>query len=1592
MLVKIKLLQKLAIIFVVTLLLTACGGGSGSGDDPNAEIKITSEAKVTAVVGTTYSYDIAVLEETGLKFELLEAPEGMMIDPESGLISWTPTADQAGSQEVRVKVSSVDDPDVSASQEFTVSVNVKTPANIDPQITSAASNSAKVNELYTYSVEATDENSGDVLTYSLEQFPEGMSIDAATGIITWIPSSQQDGLQAIVSIKVIDGNDGSDIQNYIINVQDEPVTVVNNAPVISPIANTEAKANENFSFSVIASDPNNDSLTYSLTQAPTGMSIDSNGIIKWVPSEDHVGVSGNTVTVKVSDSGSPILFDSEEFTINVKSTIVAPENNNPIAVNDSASVNEDEVLRLFSADLLGNDKDDDVNDVLSIISVIESSVTHGTVKLLNGGVEYTPELNFSGEAAFGYKVSDGNGGVATAEVNVNVVAKNDAPNAADDIISATEDTPLIIKASELLANDTDVDASDILSISNVSPNDDVHGTIDMNGSEITYTPEADFSGAASFSYTINDGNLGTSTAKVVVNVSSANDNPVAVQDNIQLDEDTEILISLTDLLSNDTDLENDSLNVISVTKVDETHGAVALNETGVLYTPAADFSGEATFQYTIADGNGGEAIGEVVANVLPINDAPTISGIPSTIAGVGNPYRFEPVPGDVDGLDDIASYSINIDPSEFGFTFDTATGVLSGTPTSAQSGSTIATGIVISVEDLAGETASLAAFDISVSEQPVQPVIFPPNGRFTNDVVVTIDPPQGQAGTIYYTTNATDPGPNNVDALVYSGMITFTEDTELRARFFDGNGIGSDLAIANYKVSPTAGGRLGAYYSDRESTSVDLSAKGIIDWAHWGADDIYSYNHKAGVEPQIGEISYLVSDVSRIEESTTQNLQPALHFPNSSYSYSWSDGVPAASNDSTSGTYIELKGDGYSLSLPASTMPRRLYLYLAAVQSIGKISATLNDGSAAPYVDSIDSALSSTGIAQKVVVITFAAATDDQTLTIKYTLSHKHNPAGGNISMRAAAMTAPFDARPFVAKPVLDSAPGTYTDLTSVTMSSATNGAKIYYTLDGSEPTDESNEYDAPFDVNTTTVIKARAYNAGFEPSDVVTAQYTINPSQGGELTAFFTPHMNAVDLTTEGDADWMHLGFGDLNGINRKTNVSEQLTYSIVGAGIQKGFSFSSTDKVFSWTDGAPEAVVAETTSGIFIEQLDSGFRITAPADATKRNLNIYLGAFDAKGKVTVSLSDGSVADAIGFLDSPGLKSNQYLAVEYSSFSESATVTVEYILDTKYGDFGNVAIQAATLSGVSKVSTPVISPGGDVLFGNEAISIASATAGATVYYTLDGNDPTTSDFEYTGPFSLPASVDPVTVKAIAVKSGLINSSFALAEYTVDSTTGCNASPTTIMPLGDSITAGTMGVGIPADGFRVGYREELYNDLNNAGYSFDFVGGLVDGDLANPSMDADHEGHGGFKASEVSLNVESWLAANPSDYVLLHIGTNDLFDGVTPSDAAASVAAVLRAINTVSPNTRIVLARIINTKGDTTDQGITTEFNTKIAAIAEEQIAQGSRITVVDMESALNYTNDMFNELHPNEAGYSKIEGVWFNALDTLLPTPVSCP
>jgi lysophospholipase L1-like esterase len=190
--------------------------------------------------------------------------------------------------------------------------------------------------------------------------------------------------------------------------------------------------------------------------------------------------------------------------------------------------------------------------------------------------------------------------------------------------------------------------------------------------------------------------------------------------------------------------------------------------------------------------------------------------------------------------------------------------------------------------------------------------------------------------------------------------------------------------------------------------------------------------------------------------------------------------------------------------------------------------------------------------------------------------------------------------------------------------------------------------------------------------------------------------------------------------------------------------------------------------------------------------------------------------------------------------------------------------------------------------------------------------------------------------------------------------------PVRIMPLGDSITFGSPD---PAYG---GYRRLLGALLAADGYMIDFVGSRRSGYVAHPN----HEGHAGWTIQQLKNGIDSnrWLETYRPDLILIHIGTNDIFQGKAAA-APGNLAALIDDILMRLPDAQVIVAQIIGYRQPAGPDHFA--FN---AAIARTVAAKGPRVFTVDMQELLE-PSDYADGVHPNASGYDKMARAWEAAI-----------
>ncbi|MBI4605705.1 MAG: PKD domain-containing protein, partial [Planctomycetes bacterium] len=456
--------------------------------DVNDPPVITSSPPLVATENSPYAYDVDATDEDDavVTFSLALFPAGMVIDPTSGLIEWTP---DVGGITAQVRVVAMDPRGGSASQSFGIAV-----ANVNdaPVITSSPPLQAVAERLYRYQVAASDED-GDALSYALVAGPAGMAIDAA-GLVQWTPAMADVGMHP-VTVRVVDVHGADAAQSYTLEVLER-----NRPPEITSAPVTTASEDAPYSYDVEATDPDSNPLVFSLTASPAGMTIDAmTGVISWTPALADVG--DHTVTVRVDDGLDE--SDVQTYTLTV------------LAVNDppeivSAPVTQADVGFPYAYDVNAVDEEGD-----PLTFSLAQAPSGMTIDGSSGLIQWTPDAGQLGDHAVRVVVTDLPGSVAAQDFTVTVVDATHPP-VVGAIPNQVVQDPNPFSPIALDGFVSDPDHPDSAIVWNASGPTELVVTITDRVATVTYAPGTRVTEQITFTATDPDGLQDSTTASFTV--------------------------------------------------------------------------------------------------------------------------------------------------------------------------------------------------------------------------------------------------------------------------------------------------------------------------------------------------------------------------------------------------------------------------------------------------------------------------------------------------------------------------------------------------------------------------------------------------------------------------------------------------------------------------------------------------------------------------------------------------------------------------------------------------------------------------------------------------------------------------------------------------------------------------------------------------------------------------------------------------------------------------------------------------------------------------------------------------------------------
>ena len=472
---------------------------------------------------------------------------------------------------------------------------------------------------------------------------------------------------------ITDGNGEFDTATVTVTILGQNDTPIAEADTY--ILNEDGVLNVGESAGVLRNDDDADEgdiLTATLDQDVNNGTLifNSDGSFKYTPNLNFNG----------EDSFTYILSDGTETTTPIEVTLtVNPINDAPVVTGGQIIVDEDQSHTITLADLGYSDVDGDELSSITINSgsissfkLDNNSITAGqqiTLAQISAGLfTFAPPLNFNGMGSISFTASDGLLISTPASLAFEVTPVNDTPVAVDDEFAVNANEVLTVAADGVLDNDSDVDATDTLTVSNFQATSTLGATVTVNtDGSLSY----DATGVAAiqalgqgvthddtFTYTISDGNGGTDTATVTVTVTGVNDEPEAVMDGATVDEDDNNGV-LINVLGNDSDPNGDALTISDVST--PTNGMADIENGQIRYTPSGNFSGIDTFTYTIDDGRGGMDTATVTVNINEIADEPTLTAEVDGRIGLdlSAPLNIMAAVTDLDGSEQVTQIKVS---------------------------------------------------------------------------------------------------------------------------------------------------------------------------------------------------------------------------------------------------------------------------------------------------------------------------------------------------------------------------------------------------------------------------------------------------------------------------------------------------------------------------------------------------------------------------------------------------------------------------------------------------------------------------------------------------------------------------------------------------------------------------------------------------------------------------------------------------------------------------------------------------------------------------------------------------------------------
>ncbi|MCC9602193.1 FG-GAP-like repeat-containing protein [Stieleria sp. JC731] len=588
-----------------------------------AGLHFVTEASTTIEARQTYTYASVAfaISQADVAYDLSLAPEGMVIDPSTGLVAWRPTINQVGEHTVIVRATSGDS---IALQDFVVNV---TAPNFAPVVTRLPSPTAYLNTPHQFDIAAQDPEQHP-LSFAFVGESHGATVNATSGRLTWTPTangsfeftlrvtdSQGDSVDEVFTINVTDVVPAADLVDLSLPRDNYPVGTQS----IGRIAAMDSLGRD---------------VDWRLDNAPTGMTVNSDGTIEWTPGNSQLGVHDLTFIAVMAD-GNEVKVD---VSISVVGSLV-----NSAPVIDSTPIVAAVVDQQYAYDIVAIDSD---RDPLSF--ALLQSPAGMSIDPLRGTIRWTPADDQLGEAEVIVRLADTFGAEITQTFTVTARRFGGPP-----ILSSVPPTEAAVGLAYFYSVQADDAERDPLRYRLLDGPDGM--TISEGSGEIVWTPAVNQTGLQTVVIEVADGVGGAATQAfpILVRAGAPNLPPV-------IDSSAPKFSAVGTAYEYQIDANDPESSALSY-QISVGPNDMAVDSQGkVTWTPEAGVEGKIPVTIRVIDLDGAASIESFEIDVLAQNIAPVIDSSAPTEATAGAVYRYDVLASDANV--DLLTYELTQAP------------------------------------------------------------------------------------------------------------------------------------------------------------------------------------------------------------------------------------------------------------------------------------------------------------------------------------------------------------------------------------------------------------------------------------------------------------------------------------------------------------------------------------------------------------------------------------------------------------------------------------------------------------------------------------------------------------------------------------------------------------------------------------------------------------------------------------------------------------------------------------------------------------------------------------------------------------------